>query len=138
MDYDSLLQSATGIALEQSNNEKPEHLPTQALDYLTGYFGALGAMEALRRRAINGGSYVVNVSLVKTAQFLKELGLVSSNYKQIIMPSRSDIANLLIQMDTKFGRIECLKPALKMSKTPVYYASTTLPLGATKIEDISW
>lgn len=53
--FDTLVQSATGIAWEQGNENAPQHLPAQTLDYVTGYFGALGAMEALRRRTIEGG-----------------------------------------------------------------------------------
>ena len=136
--FDSLLQSVTGIALEQGTAEKPEHLPAQSLDYLTGYFGALGAMEALRRRAIDGGSYLVNVSLVKTAGWFKELGRCSDDFKHRLIPTRENIADILVRQDTKFGKIEYLKPILRMSKTPVYWDLPTIPLGTTKIEDIIW
>lgn len=53
--FDSLVQSATGIAAEQGSLTNPKHLPAQALDYITGYLAAFGAMEALRRRTLSGG-----------------------------------------------------------------------------------
>lgn len=57
--YDSLVQSATGIIYEQSDSNIPKHLPAQSLDYITVFLAASGAMEALRRRSVDGGSYLV-------------------------------------------------------------------------------
>jgi crotonobetainyl-CoA:carnitine CoA-transferase CaiB-like acyl-CoA transferase len=65
--FDSMVQSVTGIALEQGGHTKPVHLPAQALDYLTGYLATIGILEALRRRHTQGGAYHVKVSLLKTA-----------------------------------------------------------------------
>ncbi len=59
-------------------------------------------------------------------------------FKQCSIPTRENIADLLVRQDTKFGRIEYLKPILRMSKTPVHWDLPTIPLGTTKIEDIMW
>ena len=40
------------------------------VDYLTGYLGAYGTLLALARRAVDGGSYKVNVSLCQSGMFL--------------------------------------------------------------------
>ena len=109
--YDSLVQSVSGIAHEQGGTANPTHLPSQALDYLTGYFGCLGAMEALRRRRIDGGAYEVRVSLARTAEWFKSLGRVSG-FEKCAMPSREDISDLLTQSDSNWGRIEYMKPVL--------------------------
>ncbi len=127
--YDSLVQSATGIAFEQGGQE-PRHLPTQSLDYLTGYLAALGAIEALRRRALNGGSYLVRVSLAQTAQWFQQLGRVASDFSQCVIPSRADLNDLLITRETAFGKLEYLKPLLKMSETPLYWEREVMPLGS--------
>ncbi len=130
--FDSLVQSATGIALEQGDGF-PEHLPAQSLDYLTGYFGALGTMEALRRRAIHGGSYHVRVSLVKTAKWLWDLGRVTSDFKECTIPSREEIPNLFMDIESDFSSLKALRPVLKMSETPPYYTSPPVFLGSTKL-----
>jgi crotonobetainyl-CoA:carnitine CoA-transferase CaiB-like acyl-CoA transferase len=46
-------------------------------DYPTGYLGALGALAALIRRAKEGGSYHVRVSLCQTAMHFQDLGEVA-------------------------------------------------------------
>ena len=46
-------------------------------DYITGYMGAIGAMAALVKRATEGGSWHVTVSLTRTAMWCGSLGLVN-------------------------------------------------------------
>jgi hypothetical protein len=41
----------------------PQFYPVSAIDYLTGYLMAFGAMVALARRAREGGSWLVRISL---------------------------------------------------------------------------
>lgn len=127
--FDTLVQSATGIAYEQGEGLRPQHLPAQSLDYITGYLAAFGAMEALRRRAIAGGSYLVRVSLVQTAHWFKELGRVKKNFLQCHIPTREQINDLMTRTDTGFGRLEHLLPVLKMSETPPYWERPVVPLG---------
>jgi crotonobetainyl-CoA:carnitine CoA-transferase CaiB-like acyl-CoA transferase len=76
--FDSLVQSASGIAQEQhaAGAASPRHLPCQALDHATGYLAAFGAMIALARRATQGGSWHVRVSLAQTGRWLQSFGVV--------------------------------------------------------------
>ena len=66
--FDSLVQAATGIAwLESSDGVTPGALPAQALDHTTGYLLAAAAMDLLRRRADEGGSWLATTSLRRVA-----------------------------------------------------------------------
>lgn len=127
--YDSLVQSATGIVYEQSAGKNPQHLPAQSLDYITGFLAAFGAMEALRRRSIEGGSYLVRVSLAQTAHWFKKLGRVTGDFSQCQIPTREQVKYLLSQRKTVFGNLEFLLPVLKMSETPPSWDRLTVPLG---------
>lgn len=127
--YDSLVQSATGIVHEQSNTSAPKHLPAQSLDYITGYLAAAGAMEALRRRAVDGGSYLVRVSLAQTAHWFKKLGRVTSDFSRCEIPTIEQIKPLLTRTITSFGEIEHLAPVLKMSETSPHWDKPSSPLG---------
>ena len=51
--FDSIVQNVTGLSATQGSLAKPRNLPVQALDYIAGYLGALGAMVGPRppRRA---------------------------------------------------------------------------------------
>ena len=56
--YDSLVQTASGIAVEQGTRpqgvDAPRHLPAAALDYATGYPAAAAAILALQARHMSG------------------------------------------------------------------------------------
>src|SRR5256885_11335883 len=54
----------------------PQFYPVSAIDYLTGYLMAFGAMTALARRAREGGSWLVRISLAQTGRWLVGRGEV--------------------------------------------------------------
>lgn len=75
--FDGNVQAASGIhSIQQSGQtELGGQGPAMALnDYGTGYWGAYGALEALRRRAEEGGSWHVKVALGQTAAWFLRLG----------------------------------------------------------------
>lgn len=141
--YDSLVQTATGIAYEQTqffnqgssqgyNQAKPQHLPAQSLDYLTGYLAAFAVLEALKRRAQEGGSYLIRLSLAQTGHWFSNLGRVSDELKirQCQNPSADQIKDLLVQTKTPFGLLEHMAPVLKLSETPLEIGRGSVPLGS--------
>ena len=130
--FDSIVQCCSGIVHEHSEglDGAPIHLPAQCLDYVTGYLGAFGAMEALRRRATEGGSWLVRVSLVQTAHWLKRLGRfgASEDARGLPDPGLQDVLDLTMETESPFGRITHLAPAVTLSETPSYWASPPVPL----------
>ncbi len=67
--FDSQVQNASGINVaeaEAAGVPPPRELPCQALDHASGYLMAFGAMMALLRKAREGGSWHVRVSLAQT------------------------------------------------------------------------
>lgn len=71
--FDSIVQAATGISwIESVDGQKPGALPAQALDHAAGYLLAAGVSAALRRRAVEGGSWLVETSLARVAAELLE------------------------------------------------------------------
>lgn len=135
--YDSLVQSATGIAAEQSESQSIQHLPAQSLDYITGYLATFAIMEALRRRSIDGGSYLIRLSLAQTAHWFNNLGRVTANFKSHHTPSATEIQDLLTKTHTQFGVLEHLAPVLKMSETPPKVGRGSVPLGYDPAEWVS-
>ena len=126
--YDSLLQSASGIAWECARDGRPGRLPCQAQDHASGYLAAFGALVALTRRATQGGSYLVRVSLAQTGHWLKGLGRLEET--GLDEPDNVDIADLLETTKTQFGIIEHLRPAVaSMSETPMHWSVPSAPLG---------
>ena len=81
--FDSLVQNASGINVaeaEAAGVAAPKELPAQALDHATGYLMAFGAMMALARKAQEGGSWHVRVSLAQTGHWLTSLGRVENGF----------------------------------------------------------
>ena len=74
--WEQIAQSATGICLD-NGDERPKLLPASACDYTTGYNGAYGVLLALARRAREGGSYHVEVSLCRSGMYMYRQGHVS-------------------------------------------------------------
>jgi len=129
--YDTLVQCATGLVDAQSANGAPEHLPGSPLDYLTGYLGAFGAMVALGRRAREGGSWHVRLSLAQTAHWFKQLGRVEGvgDPRDLPVPRPEDFGIERLRAATAWGPIQFLGPVLHMSETPPRWDRTARPLG---------
>ena len=133
--FDSLVQSATGVAYEQSQGKTPpKHLPAQALDYITGYLGAAGVLAALKRRATEGGSYLVRVSLAQTAHWLQHIGRIS-DYSQLAAPKAEQIPELLCKSLTPYGRLQHMRPVLQFSETP---STWSRPLATRGSDSAEW
>lgn len=65
--FDSLVQAASGIARIEGAGGMPGALPAQALDHSAGYLLASAAIQLLRRRAHEGGSWLARTSLRRVA-----------------------------------------------------------------------
>ena len=128
--FDSLVQSASGLVYEHSHVSNPEHLPAQAIDYATGYLAAFGAIVALSRRAREGGSYLVRLSLAQTGRWISNLGRVQGcrDVNSLPAPTSDSIRDLMMQTDTPWGRLSHLAPVLHLSETPPIWSSPPVPL----------
>lgn len=129
--FDSLVQSATGIAWQEGQAAglaQPGRLPCQALDHATGFLAAFGAMMALRRREREGGSWLVRVSLAQTGRWLQSLGLVQNG---LAAPELGDdeVAPWLLTVDSPFGLVRAVAPVERMSLTPPRFDTPPVPLG---------
>ena len=123
--FDSLVQTASGInhaEAEAAGLDRPKELPAQALDHGTGYLMAFGAMMALSRKAREGGSWHVRVSLAQTGHWFKQLGRVAGGF-DCPDPKAEDIADLLETMDTPFGQLTYVRHAAQLSETPAHWRS---------------
>jgi crotonobetainyl-CoA:carnitine CoA-transferase CaiB-like acyl-CoA transferase len=124
--YDFSAGGIAGLYTAEGTPDRP--LPPQQVnvvcDIMTGYLGAIGAKAALLRRAREGGSYVVRVTLTQVVQYMSSLGF---NDKRVV----EDYENLgeehqimkpeLVTGMTAFG--EYTRPAsqVEMTKTPQFW-----------------
>jgi crotonobetainyl-CoA:carnitine CoA-transferase CaiB-like acyl-CoA transferase len=128
--FETLIQSVTGMAHEEglaAGVDRPQHLPAQVVDHGTGYLAAFGALIALARRAREGGSYLVRVSLAQTGRWVDALGRVDGQRNPDL--TLEDVQDLLTDSDTPFGRLRHIGPAARLSETPAFWSRPTVPLG---------
>ena len=129
--FDTLVQTATGIAMEQGADGRPSHLPGSPLDYVSGYLGAFGVLVALGRRAREGGSYLVRLSLARTGRWIDGLGRVDGpDARGLPTPGLADVADLTTESDTPFGRLTHLAPVVGLSETPPRWERPAAPLAS--------
>ncbi|NYH23854.1 CoA transferase [Paraburkholderia bryophila] len=130
--FDSLVQSASGIASTERQAAgwtEPKHLPCQALDHATGYLAAFGAMVALARRATEGGSWHVRLSLAQTGRWLQSFGQIADGWKAPDV-SIDDVRDCLGTVASDFGRVLGVLPAEELDETPAFFAMPPARLGA--------
>jgi crotonobetainyl-CoA:carnitine CoA-transferase CaiB-like acyl-CoA transferase len=128
--FDSVVQSANGIAAASAVDGVPRFVPANPLDYMTGYLAAFGALVALRRRARDGGSYLVRVSLAQTGRWLASLPRLDAATAAARPPElpQARLDQLMLMTDTPFGRLRHLAPAAQLSLTPPCWERPTVPL----------
>ena len=129
--FDPNGQAASGFAAaEGSGVRSPKVSPVSYLaDLLSGYLGAAGVMAALLRRATEGGSYHVKVSLTRSAMWVQELGLLDHAAVEglpdaDIYPYRSETAT------TSFGSVETLANPIRFSALQLAHNRRLVPYGA--------
>jgi hypothetical protein len=129
--FDSLVQTASGFNLEEAAAAKsatPKPLPTQILDHASGYLLAFGIQTALVRRATEGGSWHVQVSLAQTAQWLRAMGRVPDGFA-VRDPGRDDVRDLLETSPSGFGALTAVRHAAQFSETPAGWKRPSAPPG---------
>ena len=135
--FDTVVQNVSGITTRQgelfpgAEPGAPQFYPVSAIDYLTGYLMAFGAMVAMARRAREGGSWLVRISLAQTGRWLVDRGEVSTAALKDVAKEipQADIDRWSIESDTPVGRLRHLGPTVRLSETPPYWARPSVPLG---------
>jgi hypothetical protein len=127
--FDSLVQTSSGFnhaEAEAAGQTAPKPLPAQALDHGSGYLLAFGALAALHRRMTEGGSWHVQVSLVRTGRWLRDIGRVPNGLSASPM---GDTDDLMEESDSGFGRLRAVRHSARMAETPPRWDRPCEPLG---------
>jgi len=140
MGYDFTAAGLCGLLSDIGSEDQPQlpHGVNVVCDFLTGYLGAIGAQAALLRRATEGGSYKVTVTLSQTIMFEQALGLVSNSdllNLENLGPEHQPLKPNVQTGQTAFGEFTRLGSQVEMSKTPEYWADPIIsPIGSSKPE----
>ncbi len=129
--FEQLAQCASGMAVGQGSPDHPVLVPmVYPNDYISGFLAALGTVAALMRRAREGGSWQVRVSLCRTAMLIQEQGEVDPKRRPPPPIADDDRARYMAECDSAIGRLSYLGPVVRMSATPGRWDLPPAPLGA--------
>ena len=115
--------------MENGENGRPKLLPAAACDYTTGYNGAYGVLLALARRAREGGSYHVRVSLCQSAMYIYRQGKIGFSDSSMDV-SDEELNAIMIKTETGYGPLRHLGPIVRMEATPPYWDKPCPALGS--------
>jgi crotonobetainyl-CoA:carnitine CoA-transferase CaiB-like acyl-CoA transferase len=134
--FDTVVQNVSGITTRQGQlfpgkEPGPQFYPVSAIDYLTGYLMAFGALVALKRRATEGGSWLVRISLAQAGRWLVGRSEVPEVQLKDIPTefTPAEIEKWSMESITPAGRLRHLAPTLQLSETMPHWARPTVPLG---------
>jgi crotonobetainyl-CoA:carnitine CoA-transferase CaiB-like acyl-CoA transferase len=106
-------------------------------DNVVGWLGTVGVLEALRRRATEGGSYRVVVSLTRTVLWLLSMGIFDKAYAQQVAGSADEhayVAPDLFTAETPLGTYQGFTDQVVLSRTPGAFRTVLVPRGSSKPE----
>jgi crotonobetainyl-CoA:carnitine CoA-transferase CaiB-like acyl-CoA transferase len=129
--FDSLVQAASGFNVAEAEAfgaEQPKALPCQAIDHGTGFLMAFLAMTALKRRASEGGSWLVRASLAQTGYWIRRLGRIDG--AACPDPAFADVQDRLEESASGFGHLTAVRHAAAMTETPPRWVRPSVPLGS--------
>jgi crotonobetainyl-CoA:carnitine CoA-transferase CaiB-like acyl-CoA transferase len=110
---------------------------TPVCDNVVCWLGMTGILAALRRRAVEGGSYRVVISLTRTALWLLSLGIFDKEYAQATAGTSDEHFYPepdLFTAETPCGTYQGMTDQVFMSRTQGSYRTVLVPMGSSKPE----
>src|SRR5262245_3025447 len=107
--FDEVGAAVAGLFAREGTPTQPKSPPIIPIcDNAVGWLGTTGILAALRRRALEGGSYRVTVSLTRTVLWLMSLGIFDKDYAKATAGSSDEHANVepdLFTAETPLGGV---------------------------------
>jgi len=136
--FDEIGAAVAGIFANEGTLAQPSSPPIiPVCDNVVGWLGTIGVLEALRRRAKEGGSYRVVVSLTRTVLWLLSMGIFDKAYAQKTAGSTDEhtyVAPDLFTAETPLGTYQGLTDQVVLSRTPGSFRTVLVPRGSSKPE----
>lgn len=136
--FDQTAGAVTGLLTLEGTADAPQ-LPiiTVVNDWIVPWLVTAGIVAALERRATEGGSWRVHVSLTRVALWILSLGVFDRDYVEATAGQGDRHAYLppeLLHHDGVTGRYQGVTDQVRMSLTPGAYRFGLLPMGASAPE----
>ena len=136
--FDEIGATVSGLFTIEGSSTRPKQPPIVPIcDNVVAWLGSTGVLAALRRRAIEGGSYRVVVSLTRIVLWLLSLGIFDKAYAKATAGSTDEhtyIAPDLFTAETPLGSYQGMTDQIVMSRTPGSFRTVLVPRGSSKPE----
>jgi len=136
--FDEIGATVSGLFTIEGSLTRPKQPPIVPIcDNVVAWLGTTGILAALRRRAIEGGSYRVTVSLTRTVLWLLSLGIFDKDYARETAGSSDEhayIAPDLFTAETPLGTYQGMTDQVVLSRTPGSFRTVLVPRGSSKPE----
>lgn len=136
--FDQTAGSVAGLFTIEGSEEAPK-IPviTVVNDWIVPWLVTCGVCAALERRASEGGSWRVHVSLTRVALWILQLGIFDPEYVAQTHGGAGGEAHdyrtpELIRVDGPMGRYQGVTDQVRMSATPGRYRFGLLPMGSER------
>ncbi|MCX5181553.1 CoA transferase [Streptomyces sp. NBC_00268] len=118
--FDQTADALTGLLHLEGDGDKPALPPISVVnDYLVSWFMTAGIAEALRRRAVDGGSHRVHVSLSRVALWILSMGIFDQGCaQQVAGTGELHAYSETFTAETPLGHNQGVTDQVKMSDTP--------------------
>jgi crotonobetainyl-CoA:carnitine CoA-transferase CaiB-like acyl-CoA transferase len=136
--FDEIGSAVSGLFAIEGSLSQPKQPPIVPIcDNVVAWLGTTGILEALRRRAIEGGSYRVVVSLTRTVLWMLSLGIFDKAYAKATAGSTDEHAYStpdLFTAETPLGTYQGMTDQIVLSRTPGAFRTVLVPRGSSKPE----
>jgi crotonobetainyl-CoA:carnitine CoA-transferase CaiB-like acyl-CoA transferase len=134
--FDEIGAAVSGVFSIEGTPTEPKSPPIIPIcDNVVGWLGTVGVLAALRRRAIEGGSYRVVVSLTRTVLWLLSMGIFDKAYARETADSRDEhryVDPELFTAETPLGTYQGMTDQVVLSQTPGAFRTVLAPRGSSK------
>jgi crotonobetainyl-CoA:carnitine CoA-transferase CaiB-like acyl-CoA transferase len=139
--FDEIGAAVSGLFAIEGSPSQPKQPPIVPIcDNVVAWLGTTGILEALRRRAIEGGSYRVTVSLTRVVLWMLSLGIFDKDYAKATAGSTDEhkyVAPDLFTAETPLGTYQGMTDQIVLSRTPGSFRTVLVPRGSSKPEWLS-
>ena len=133
--FDQTAGSVSGMMMLEGGGDAPRLPPILVVnDYIVPWLAQAGVVSALRRRAVEGGSYHVHVSLTRVALWILSLGLFDHGWAHGTAGTGEEHRYLdpeTFTADTGLGVYQGVTDQVSMSATPGRYDPVLVARGSS-------
>jgi crotonobetainyl-CoA:carnitine CoA-transferase CaiB-like acyl-CoA transferase len=126
--FDPVALASTGLTADEARHDKFKNAPPGILsDGFAGFLGAAAIAATLARRAVEGGSWHINISLARMSAWIQQFGHYPEG-----TPEDEIGSPRTRRMESAFGTLDYVAPALRYAETVSYFDKPPVPVGASR------